>query len=555
MKYIKLLTIALALIFTTSCEKSFLETGPTSSISEGSVFSSSENAMMAINGIHRMMHEGNSSGTTTSWYGQGGYPTFCLHLAFMSDDVVWTYSNLMYQGAAQWTHHRDLSHKYNDLNYYWKFFYRIVNNANKVIQVFETEQLPSTDQYAYLAQGEAYAYRAFALFNLVQTWAERYAPAGNNTQLGVVLRTVPSTEPMERATVEECYTQIISDLNKAYDNLSKYTLQRENKSHFDQYVVKGLLARVYLTMGKWSEAAKAAEYVIEKSGAKLQDDTYTIVADRNCSATNTEWLWALIVKEDGSQSGNLKSFHNFISNNNTSYNRNSPRAILNLLYESIPESDVRKAAWMKDPYTDTPQLPANKSARKAPWMSQKWILSDSETQKSYRDVAYMRLPEMYLIAAEGYARSKDASKVAIAQDYLYTLAHHRDPQYVKSASTGDELAEEVMWQRRVELWGECGLRWHDLKRLDLPVDRGPKPREGYNQGGTLNGWGTSAKKAPWNDSKYLPLDPEASNYNMYGEQAVGETARYIERPSKNKNWQWLIPILELNNNPECVQNE
>ena len=196
MKYIKLLTIALALIFTTSCEKSFLETGPTSSISEGSVFSSSENAMMAINGIHRMMHEGNSSGTTTSWYGQGGYPTFCLHLAFMSDDVVWTYSNLMYQGAAQWTHHRDLSHKYNDLNYYWKFFYRIVNNANKVIQVFETEQLPSTDQYAYLAQGEAYAYRAFALFNLVQTWAERYAPAGNNTQLGVVLRTVPSTEPM-----------------------------------------------------------------------------------------------------------------------------------------------------------------------------------------------------------------------------------------------------------------------------------------------------------------------------------------------------------------------
>ncbi len=554
MKNIYLLIAVLALSFTTSCEKGFLDTAPTSSISEESVFSTSENAMMAINGIHRMMHEGHSSGTTTSWNGQGGYPTFCMHLALMTDDVVWTYSNIMYEDCAKWIHHRDLSHKYNDLNYYWKFFYRIVNNANKVIEVYENEQLPSNDQYAYLVQGQAYAYRAFALFNLVQTWAERYVPGGNNNQLGVIIRTSPSTEPKARSTVEECYSLILSDLNTAYENLSKVTLAKENKSHIDQYVVKGLLARVYLAMGKWSEAADAASFVIEKSGAKLQDDTYTLVLDRNCWATNTEWLWAQIAKEDGSQSGNPKSWHNFISNNNASYNRNSPRAILNLLYNTIPDSDLRKAMWCEDPYTQTVYLPKS-SPKKAPWMSQKWILSDNATAAAARDVAYMRLPEMYLIAAEGYARSKDASKVAIAQDYLYTLAHHRDPQYVKSASTGDELAEEVMWQRRVELWAECGLRWHDLKRLDLPVDRGPKPREGYNQGGTLNGWGTSAKKAPWNDSKYLPLDPEASNYNMYGEQVVGETARYIERPSKNKNWQWLIPILELNNNPECVQNE
>ena len=89
MKNIYLLIAVLALAFTTSCEKGFLDTAPTSSISEESVFSTSENAMMAINGIHRRMHEGHSSGTTTSWNGQGGYPTFCMHLALMTDDVVW----------------------------------------------------------------------------------------------------------------------------------------------------------------------------------------------------------------------------------------------------------------------------------------------------------------------------------------------------------------------------------------------------------------------------------------------------------------------------------
>ena len=103
-----------------------------------------------------------------------------------------------------------------------------------------------------------------------------------------------------------------------------------------------------------------------------------------------------------------------------------------------------------------------------------------------------------------------------------------------------------MWQRRVELWAEGGLRWYDLKRLNLPCDRGPAPRDGFNKGGTSNGWKTTGTTMPTN------LDPLASNFNMYGEQGVGEGARLI--PAGDIRWQWLIPYNEVNSNPLCEQN-
>src|SRR5690606_17004946 len=104
------------------------------------------------------------------------------------------------------------------------------------------------------------------------------------------------------------------------------------------------------------------------------------------------------------------------------------------------------------------------------------------------DLAFVRLPEMYLIMAEGYARGGQDGP---AQQALYVVAHDRDPAYTLSTETGEDLAKEVMIQRRIELWGE-GFRFLDLKRLNLPLDRGPAPRPGYNQGGAANGWKSNA---------------------------------------------------------------
>ena len=559
MKNISKIALAFAAValLSTACSKDFLETRPTSQIDEGTISSNCESELMAINGIHRLMHEGGSSGTTTGYYGQGGYTTFMLHLAFMSDDVVWTYNNVMYQDCASWVHHWDQVHKYNDLNYYWKFFYRVIYAANKILYyIDDLPELSGTNNYRNYVKGQALAYRAFAHFQLVQTWAKRYDAAGNNTQPGVILRTSPSLDNAARSSVEEVYTQINKDLDDAIACLEQVPASlKKNKTHIDQWVAKGIKARVLLTQGKWAEAAAMAEDVVKNSGASLQADTYTcgMAGKQMSDMNNNEWLWAQGSSDDVTQHGTLRAWHTFISNNAASYNRNSPRAILNLLYATIPATDVRHNNWIENPYgkgkstclapkDGAPVVPTG-TARLAPWMSQKWQIDDQGTQNTYFDVPYMRLPEMMLIQAEGYARASQNGK---AQQALYDLAHFRDPAYTMPTETGDALVEKIIWQRRVELWAEGGLRWFDLKRLNLPCDRGPKPGATYNQGGNLNGWKNTATTMPTN------LDPAASNYNMYGEQGCNEGARLI--PAGDLRWQWLIPYNEINSNPLCEQN-
>lgn len=78
------------------------------------------------------------------------------------------------------------------------------------------------------------------------------------------------------------------------------------------------------------------------------------------------------------------------------------------------------------------------------------FLSGGGSGSSIGDVPLMRVAEMYLIEAEAKARAggQDAAAAAV----LFTLAKQRDPNYVLSTNTGQALIDEIMIQRRVELW-------------------------------------------------------------------------------------------------------
>jgi hypothetical protein len=506
-----------------------METQSTQDVDQSQMFETTEGAMMAVNGLHKLMHH---PSLTTS-YAQGGYETFMIWMDMMGEDLVYTRANAQFQSSAQWTLHRNSASSH--LVYHYRLFYYFVANANMIIDNVDNAAGPQSEK-DYI-KGQAYAYRAFACYNLVQCWGERYKAEGNNTQPGVILRTVNSTENLPRATVEEVYRQINDDLDEAVRLLAPLTIERENKSHINIHVARGLKARVLLTQGKWAEAAEMAKQVVDNSGARLQDDTYTTLTDRMSDQTNTEWLWGKKGQED--QAGTLRDFHSFMSNMNVSYNKNTPRAIYNLLYNRISGTDVRKGLWFpraQDTQTlPRPIIPPSGQIRN--YMANKFILANENAKCG--DVPYMRLPEMMLIVAEGYARAGRDREAAQA---LYPLASHRDPAYTLSTKTGGELIDEVMFQRRVELWGE-GFRFLDLKRLNMPLDRGPATREelGYSND-------------PWASNNVMPanVDPEASNYNMYDAHPMGEENRY--RAADEKDWQWLFPNAEINVNPLCEQN-
>ena len=82
------------------------------------------------------------------------------------------------------------------------------------------------------------------------------------------------------------------------------------------------------------------------------------------------------------------------------------------------------------------------------------------------DWPLMRVEEMILIQAEGYAMSGNEAK---AREILTNFVkNYRDPNYtIPSART---LQDEIWFQRRVELWGE-GFAVSDARRLGKNIVR------------------------------------------------------------------------------------
>jgi len=127
------------------------------------------------------------------------------------------------------------------------------------------------------------------------------------------------------------------------------------------------------------------------------------------------------------------------------------------LYDQISATDQRKAAYISpEGNVDHPELPAYSNIK----------FRDSDPGKWVGDYVYMRAAEMYLIEAEALAR---AGNDGDARQVLTDLVVTRDPAFVTNKS-GQALIDEIVLQRRIELWGE-GFSLNDYKRWKKGIDR------------------------------------------------------------------------------------
>ena len=449
------IAISLAVfILVGACKKDYLNTLPTDSVSQTAAFTTTGNALMALNGLHRAMYNQYSN------QDEGGYGTLLIDNDALGDDVVMTTAgNGWFNTQYQWTNHRNALGSLP--NYAYRFYYIIIANANMIINNIDKATGPDDKNNI---KGQALAYRAWAHFNLVQLFGSRYdATNPSNPQLGVPIMLTNSTAGLPRNTVGEVYAQINSDLDAAIGLLANVA-KRPNRSHISVNVAQGIKARVALTQQDWANASKYA--ILARSGyvndaippTLMNAATYQLgFNDYN----NAEWLWGSYVQTD--QTLYYYSFFAYMSENFSSTNiRSNPKAINSTLYNTISATDVRKKLW--DPTGTAYTVPLPTFVKK-PYMNIKFLAISSGDSRG--DVCNMRASEMYLIEAEAKARLNDFPGAATA---LYTMVVARDPSYVKSVLTGQALIDEILTQRRVELWGE-GFRFLDLKRLNLPLNR------------------------------------------------------------------------------------
>src|SRR5690606_27391864 len=304
-----------------------------------------------------------------------------------------------------------------------------------------------------------------------------------------------------RSTVEEVYAQIIQDLTDAiaaFGSASQPPGGPQHKSHLKLASALAIRAKVALVMQDYVTAANFAKQVIDLGQFSLMRREEYQEGFNDLS--NTEWIWGAYVQDD--QGDTFGSYFGQISwDGNTTYVRGTPKRINSALYDALSPTDVRKTLWEPEPNAINFPLPLSTYSR-SPYMSRKFSIRALPT---IGDVPYIRLAEMYLIMAESYARTP--GKETDAQQILHTYVTSRDPDYVISTNTGQDLIDEIMFHRRIEFWAE-GLRWFDLKRLNLPLNRSVVPN-------------------------YVPAS----------------AGGLLEVPAGSNLWQFVIPIGEIQANP------
>ncbi len=487
--------LAAALLAGPGCKKDYLQTNPTDQVDNTAVFSTAENAGVALNGIYRYMFE-RTTATTSNVQGKPGVAGILLGIDFMGEDL--------HQAAATWftstgegNYVAARTDNAGSNVYYYRTFFRMIGNANYIIDNIDAAEGTTTEKNRIKA--EALTLRAYAYSYLVQFYGNRYnAAAKPNTQLAVPLLLKSTDSRMPRVSVEEVYNAITADLNQA---IALNSTTKVNKTHADVWVSKGLRARVALTMQDYPTAIRYAKEVIDGGQYPLMSQ-----ADYQTGFNNnglSEFMWcAMPTTEQGDTFG---SFYAQIAYNaNTTYQRGTPKMINSALYDRIPATDVRKRMWEPNPTAANFPLPTTAFVRR-PYMSRKFSVK-AVGDPSLGDVPWMRSAEMYLILAEAYARSGQDN---LARTTLLSLVSKRDLSATLSTKSGADLIDEIMFNRRVELWGE-GFRYLDLKRLNLPLDRTVVPN--YIATSVAN-----VMQIPAGDPRFLfliPRDEINSNPNI-----------------------------------------
>lgn len=482
----KYIMMAFSMLLLGSCSNDFLEKTPTEFISEDAATANTEALYLSLNGIHRSMYIRYEN------QGQTGVGGIMQLMDIVGDDLVFPATNGYYLSVYNWT--APSNDNSSEIRFPYRTFYAIIRNANAIINNADAAVGPQKDKN--ITKGQALLYRAFCHFQLVQIYGKRYVPGATNSQDGVPLA-LNTRDIVGRSTVEEVYKQVNSDIDEAIRLLDGY--KKPNNSHLDLPVGYGLKARVNLVQGNWSVAADNA--IKARTGKDLMAIAEYTKGFNDYK--NQEWMWGSHIVEV--QTAYFANFGAYMSRNfNSTVIRSCPKAINSKLYNQIPSTDVRAAIFSKT--GKHPGVELVSTAKLFPYTSQKFL--SVSTSDSRCDVPYMRVAEMYLIEAEAKARLGEADAATI----LFDFVKKRNPSYVLSTKAGQALVDEIVFQRRIELWGE-GFRFFDLKRTNSDLDR------------------------------------TGANHN------TTYTGGVLSVPAADKRWQWLIPRAEINANPLIKQNE
>ncbi|TNJ43770.1 RagB/SusD family nutrient uptake outer membrane protein [Tamlana fucoidanivorans] len=427
----KLTVLLLSTTFLVGCEKSFLEDPvPTSSVSDVVIFGSRAGAEALLSGIQR-----NFRRQFTRTDAGGVYSLYMARTVKGNDFIQNSWYNFDYDNDNR-------EPNYTRTTFNWEYPYYMINQANTLINGVEASTaISGSDKTELIAQGKAL--RAFFYFQLAMEFQHTYTY--DPSLPAPPIYTDLSLEGKPMSTLQEMYDLIISDLTDAVAGLDD---SRLGKSYVNKQVANGILARVYLVTENWAGAEKAAHDAYGGDIASALDaGSYKDGFDK---ISNIEWIWGMPQTTDQSNYYYCAP-HAFTDHYNDGY---FGTYVNKDFADLFTDSDVRNT--FDRTYA---------SASPTDWF---YLTTRKFTFAFDSDIVIMRTAEMILIEAEAKFKQGMAGD---AHELLFALQSNRDANAVKSTNTGDDLYEEILVERRKELYAEFGVEWFDAKRLRRGIPR------------------------------------------------------------------------------------
>jgi hypothetical protein len=375
----------------------------------------------------------------------------------------------------------------------WNTAYSAIARANNVINTIdEGFSQPGIDPSDLdQIKGECLFMRALAHFDLLRLYAQPYSYAitgsSGSQSLGVPYVKVTILGYPTRESVASNFDNMISDLQTASGLMSETNNRNDEttpEAWANKYAAEALLARIYLYMENWQEAAVHANTVINSGN-------YALFNPADYTTWDFGGYWGgdgegseIILQVDGSQNNSAHGFNDAISyiTDTAGYGDICASNDLLVLFEP---GDVRADMFISKSDFPATFWPTKYTGRLGKVPAYEYILP------------VLRLSEMYLIRAEAMLKGAAIPGESALEDYN-SIRTHRGLTEAISVSVDD-----IYLERRREL----NFEGHEL--FDLARTQRGLVRNDYS--------GTTNKDIPFPDYRWAMAIPQSeidANVNM-----------------------------------------
>ncbi len=380
---------------------------------------------------------------------------------------------------------------YTPTNNRWKEYYRVIANANNILKLIDpSSEDPANLKYRAIALG----FRGYAYLQLTYLYQHSYYTGADGTKWGrgekydfsqspcVPLITEKTEGDQPRATVAQIYEQIMSDLTTAFSFFKQLDMvHTSSPTDMDGCVVAMHLARANMVIHEWDKAIEYAQVVIDNI-PMLTNENQILQGFSNISLPDV--VFGCDITADNSTI--YASYFSQMDAYSEGYAGIGVwRAAFKPFVDRIADNDIRLQWFCCDRSTgvDTEDkdgkpirvtlLRDTETPASVEYQAVKFIGTGRENIQAgtfsgweLGDYIYMRSEEAYLIKIEALAHKNSPDAVTELENFMKT----RQPDYDYTFTNKADLIEEIIYQKRVEFWGE-GLEYIDNRRLNIPVDR------------------------------------------------------------------------------------